>query len=149
MPASAAASLKFAPATQRAKDSSLVRDVPLLGVSETLGNSTLHVARQDITFHSPTRECVAVAITVTNVGGGRSLPTAALVGAAPFGAFVPWQPLAVVPVPALLSGQATELRFDAGRPQVQPLGPPDRVPPRRLLVALGAGDDRAGRRSRT
>jgi hypothetical protein len=119
---------------------SLDRDLPLFDGPGAPGTAGLHVNPRDITFHNPTRERVAVSVNVTNVVGDRSLPATAIMSAAPLGAFLPWRPLAVVPVPALPPGQATTLRLDAVRPAVRPLGPPDRVPPRRLLVALGAGD---------
>jgi hypothetical protein len=118
-------------------------DVRLAGAAPPA--TTLHVNRADITFHSPGPGRVAVAVTVTNLGDERSLPTAALVQAAPLGAFVPWRPLAIVPVPALRPGQRTTLHTESPRPEVRPLGPPDRVPPRRLLTALGADDGPAQR----
>jgi len=64
------------------------------------------------------------------------------VQAAPLGAFVPWRPLAMLPVPALGPGEDFALRTEAPRPAPAPLGPPDRVPPRRLLTALMTPDDR-------
>jgi hypothetical protein len=126
MSASAAAHLEF--------------DTDVRPVGAAPPAATLYVDRTDITFHSPGPGRVAVAVAVTNLGGERSLPTAAIVQAAPLGAFVPWRPIAVVPVPALMPGRSATLRIDGVRPQARPLGPPDRVPPRRLLTALGAGD---------
>jgi hypothetical protein len=104
--------------------------------------TTLMVARTGIVFADIGPGCVGIEITVRNTGDSPSPPTAAVLTAAPLGAFVPWRPLAVVPAPALMPGESAVLRVEARRPAVAPLGPPDRVPPRRLLTALGAEDDR-------
>jgi hypothetical protein len=110
----------------------------------TLAGAALSVARTDITFADVAPGRVRVEVTVWNLGDGWSAPTTAFLSSAPLGAFVPWRPLAVLPVPALPPGGDAVLRFDALRPEVAPLGPPDRVPPRKLLTALGAEDDRPG-----
>ena len=100
----------------------------------------LNVERTDVEFRNVTPARVAVAVTVRNQGTRRSEETFALVSAAPLGAFVPWRPLAVLDVPALEPGETRVLRTEARRPAVKPLGPPDRVPPRQLLTALGEED---------
>jgi hypothetical protein len=115
---------------------------------EATPESSLQVARQDITFASVRPGSVHVAITVHNLGGRRSAPTTAALMAAPLGAFVPWRPLALLPVPALGPGESAVLTADVPRPATAPLGPPDRVAPRRLLTALGAEDDRPRARAR-
>jgi hypothetical protein len=138
MPASVAERLDH-----EAETPSLERYQSLFKTPDLSGNVALRVERQDITFHSPSPDRVAIAVAVTNVSGERTPPAAAVLSAAPFGAFVPWRPLAVVPVPSLSSGQTTTLLLDAVRPAVRPLGPPDRVPPRQLLVALGSEDQPA------
>jgi hypothetical protein len=102
----------------------------------------LHVERTDIDFVTVAPGRVAVAVTVRNAGGRRSLTQPAVLQAAPFGAFVPWRPLAVLPVPALRPGETHVLRTEARRPKTQPLGRFDRLPPRRVLTALAADDDR-------
>jgi hypothetical protein len=104
--------------------------------------SSLCVDRTDIEFYTRKDSQVAIAIRVRNLGEGRSRPTRAVVQAAPLGAFVPWQPLAQVRVPELDPGQEHVIRLEAKRPVPKPLGPPDRVPPRMLLTALGFGDRR-------
>jgi hypothetical protein len=120
--------------------------LPLLtGESDPCRETLLRVRRTDIEFSSPTRESVAVAVTVRNEGEARSEPTAVLMSAAPLGAFVAWQRIAVVPVPSLLPGQRTILRTTALRRRPKRLGRPDRVPPRRLLIALGSEDEPARR----
>jgi hypothetical protein len=102
----------------------------------------LCVDRTDIEFGPGAPGRVAIAITVRNLGEGRSAATRATIEAAPLGAFVPWQPLAQVRVPSLEPGESHVIRLDAARPAPRPLGPPDRVPPRRLLTALGFGEHR-------
>src|SRR5262245_38868022 len=110
---------------------------PVLG-SEAL----LHIERTDLEFHDVPGGRVALRVTLTNRGTGPSPETAALLSAAPFGAFVPWRPLGALAVPALEPGESHVLRAEAVRVKAKPLGPPDRVPPRRLLTALGADDPR-------
>jgi hypothetical protein len=101
----------------------------------------LVVDREDITFTTDSAGRVRIAITVRNEGPDRSLPSFSVLHAAPLGAFVPCRPLAALMVPALGPGESAVLRTEAPRPAPKPLGPPDRVPPRRLLTALGAEDE--------
>jgi hypothetical protein len=107
----------------------------------------LRLERGDVTFHNVNRERVRLEVTVRNFGDDPSEPTHAVLMAAPFGAFVPWRPLALLPVPAIRPGGSFVLRTNAVRVVPTPLGPPDRVPPRQLLTALGAEDDRPGKTS--
>jgi hypothetical protein len=102
----------------------------------------LLVERTDIHFADFGPGRVSIEITLRNEGDEPSAPTPAVLMAAPLGAFVPWRPLAIVRAPALVPGQSVVLRTEARRPAVAPLGPPDRIPPQRLLTALGAEDDR-------
>jgi len=101
----------------------------------------LHVERTDINFSSRHSGWVDIRILVRNIGMDFSEPTIAELSAAPLGAFVPWRPLATVSVPALARDESFTVETRARRPRTRPLGPPDRVPPRQLLVALGADDD--------
>ncbi len=110
--------------------------------------ASLIVERADIQFSDVSPGRVAVSVLVRNEGDEPSAPTAAVLSAAPLGAFVPWRPLAVVRAPSLAPGESAVLRTEAIRPAVAPLGPPDRVPPRRLLTALGADDERPQARRR-
>src|SRR5437868_5032499 len=109
----------------------------LLTPSSLSVGAALHVERTDITFANITPERVAIAVTICNRGDRRSAPTVAVLQAAPLGAFVPWGPLAALPVPSLEPDEPFVLRLEAQRTPVTPLGAPDRVPPRRLLTALG------------
>jgi hypothetical protein len=110
--------------------------------SQSEAATALQVGREDITFANVSPECVHVEITVHNVGEHRSSPTAAALMAAPFGAFVPWKRLRRLVVPAIEPGGSAILTADVFRPTTAPLGPPDRVRPRQVLIALGAEDDR-------
>jgi hypothetical protein len=104
----------------------------------------LNLERTDIVFANSSPDHVGIEVTVWNRGEGRSEPTVALLQAAPLGAFLPWQPLAVLPVPALEPGEPHVLRAEAVHGHPAPLGNPDRLSPRRLLTALDMDDDRAG-----
>ncbi len=109
----------------------------------------LHVERTDINFVSRRPDFVDIHVVVTNTGTDYSEPTAAALEAAPLGAFVPWRPLAMVPVPALAPGESFVVETQARRRRARSLGTPDRIPPRQFLVALGADDDeQPPRRSR-
>jgi len=119
----------------------------LLSSPARTGSSSLCVDRTDIEFYPGAAGQVAIAIRVRNLGESRSRATRAVIQAAPLGAFVPWQPLAQVQVPSLDPGQEHVIRLDAVRPAPRPLGPPDRVPPRQLLTALGFGDRRRRERA--
>ncbi len=103
--------------------------------------SHLVVRREEILFRNEAPGLVTIALTVTNLGEDRSAPTVATLEAAPLGAFVPWRPLSTLPVPSLEPGESAVLQTQARAPKVAPLGPPDRVPPRRLLTALDSDDE--------
>ena len=57
---------------------------------------------------------------------------------APLGAFVRWQPLSKLVVPALEPGEARDLSTEVRRPRPAPLGDFDRVPPKALLTAVSS-----------
>ncbi len=101
----------------------------------------LIVRRQDIQFIDIGPGRVQIMITVTNAGPSRSQRTPALIQAAALGAFVHWRPLAVLPVPALEAGESALLRTEAQRVILDPLGSIDRLPPGRLLTALGFDEE--------
>jgi len=103
-------------------------------------DQSLQVLRKDVRFWSPSREIVSIEITVRNAGDQPTEAAMAAVQAAPLGAFVPWQFLGVADVPGLDAGQSHVIRLEAARSKVAALGSPDRIRPRRLLTALGAGD---------
>src|SRR5262249_52701576 len=84
---------------------------------------------------------VAIEIKVTNASDLPSAPNTLELLAAPFGAFVPWQSLARIALPVLAPRMVQFVRWRAVAPQAKPLGSPDRMGPRDLLVALGPGRD--------
>jgi hypothetical protein len=102
--------------------------------------STLVVGRRDISFSDVGRDRVAIAVRVTNAGRACSAREVALIGAAPFGAFVNWEPLALLPVPPLDPGESIVIGTIAKRPAALPQGSPDRVSPGQILTALGLND---------
>jgi hypothetical protein len=105
-----------------------------------LREAELSVERTDITFHDVAGDKVRIQVTVRNKGSGRSQPTPMTLESAPFGAFVAWQPLAKLTVPALEPGESREVSIDVARPRPTPLGDFNRVPPKKLLTALNAPD---------
>jgi len=103
--------------------------------------SELTLERTDITFHDVPGDKVRIQVTVRNNGSGRSRPTPMRLESAPLGAFVSWQPLARLQVPALEPGESRELSIDVARPRPTPLGDFNRVPPKKLLTAVNAPGD--------
>src|SRR5437867_4948647 len=96
----------------------------------------LRVHPTDISFHDLPGNRVRIQVTVHNEGAGRSRPTSMRLDSAPLGAFVPWQPLTVLSVPALEPGESRELSTDVARPHPAPLGNFNRIPPKTLLTAV-------------
>lgn len=104
-------------------------------------NAGLIVDPADITFEDLTRDTVIIRVRIRNEGEHPSSPTDIRLESAPFGAFVPWHPLAILPVPVLEPGESRELSVTATRPHPRPLGDFDRVPPANVLTALAASSD--------
>ena len=109
-------------------------------LTAALEDFALPVERVEIAFANVVHARVGIEITIH---GGRvpSPPGFAVIQAAPLGAFVPWKPLAVLPVPPLEARETRVLRLEAASPRPAPLGDPDKVPPRRLLTALAEDDE--------
>ncbi|MCX6928388.1 MAG: hypothetical protein NT154_35040 [Verrucomicrobia bacterium] len=103
----------------------------------------LRVERSDISFHDLPGDRVRIQVTVHNAGAHRSPPTPITLESAPLGAFVPWQPLARMLVPALEPGESRDLSTEVGRSRPAPLGDFNRVPPRRLFTAATSPDSSA------
>ena len=101
----------------------------------------LHVGREDIVFYNVRKDLVRIEITVSNLGLQSSRPTPLRLQAAPLGAFLRWTDLTTLSVPRLESGETVTLAAEVSCPRPQPLGRFDRVPPDRLLTALGMFDD--------
>jgi len=103
----------------------------------------LHVERTEISFRDLVGGRVRIQVAVHNAGVHRSPPTTMRLESAPLGAFVPWQPLTQLVVPALEPGESRDLSVDVARPRPVPLGDFDRVPPKRLLTAVNSPDQPA------
>ena len=101
----------------------------------------LVVGPADISFQNLTAGTVIVRVTVRNESRQRSKPAIMRLESAPLGAFVPWRPLAVLPMPALEPGEAREISVEVSKPHPQPLGSFDRVPPTTLLTAVNSSPD--------
>ena len=104
-------------------------------------NAGLVVDPTDITFDDLTRDTVVVRVRIRNEGEHPSSPTFIRLESAPFGAFVRWRPLTVLPVPVLEPGESRELSVVTPRPHPVPLGAFDRIPPASVLTALDASPD--------
>jgi hypothetical protein len=115
----------------------------------TAGRGVLSVGREDIRFTTAEPGLLVVELTVRNAGDTPTAPTAAVLGSAPLGVFVPWQPLGVVQVPSLGPGESAVVEKQYRYDTPQPLGGVDRLPPDRVLTALGLNEpDRNRRRQR-
>jgi hypothetical protein len=107
----------------------------------------LVVDRTDISFESLDGETVTIRVKIRNESDRLSKPTFMRLESAPFGAFVPWQPLAVLPVPPIEPSASRELSIGVKRPHPAPLGNFDRVPPTALLAAVSSPDEPSPRKS--
>ena len=101
----------------------------------------LTVSASDITFHDLTDDTVEIRVAVRNEGEHPSNPTFMRLESAPLGAFVPWRPLAVLPLPPMQAGESREFSFQASRSLPSPMGDFDRIPPVSVLTALNAPAD--------
>jgi hypothetical protein len=117
----------------------------LRSAAPPLARPDLCVERTDIRFENVAPDRVAFTVTLHNRGGATSEPTHALIQTAPLGAFVPWRPLLALWVPALDPGETVDLRDEVRYRPPAAFGSPNRVPPQRLLTALGMGDRRPRR----
>jgi hypothetical protein len=106
-----------------------------------ISETELVVDPSDISFHDLNRDTVMIQIKIRNEGQHRSNPAIMRLESAPFGAFVPWRPLATLPVPALDPGESRVLGVAAPRPHPAPLGDFDGVPPTSVLTALDASPE--------
>jgi hypothetical protein len=114
-------------------------------VARPVARPDVCVERTDIRFANVAPDRLAIAITVQNLGLARSAPTVAVIQSAPLGAFVPWRPLTAVDVPGLEPGESKVVRTEVRHQAPAVLGTPTRVPPSRLITALGMDDQRPRR----
>jgi hypothetical protein len=80
----------------------------LRNIGEPSAGESLHIDRNDIFFGTVRPGVVQIRLTVWNRGTQASRPTACAVEAAPLGAFLPWQSLTVLAVPAIAPGCVSE-----------------------------------------
>jgi hypothetical protein len=108
-----------------------------------LNRSLITLDRSDIVFFNVAPHRVRIQITLRNRGEEWSAPTQAVVSAAPLGAFVRWQPLATLQVPALPPRGRVTLVLDAtALPSTGRRGP---VGPGKLGIATDAQEPRRPR----
>ncbi len=89
------------------------------------GQNSFAISTANIEFFNIATDLVAVEIKVTNDSGAFSAPDTLEILAAPFGAFVPWQPMAAVALPALAPGRSRYVLFFP--PRAYPLRWPARA----------------------
>lgn len=99
----------------------------------------LRVERTDISFENVTSDEVRITVHVTNKGTLPSPSTEVQLASAPLGAFLTWQPLQTLAVPALLPQQSADVSGLAGVPRPPfPLGRQQDVTPALLQAAISA-----------
>jgi len=113
-----------------------------VGRGVALDRPLVTLDRSDIVFFNVAPERVRIQVTFHNRGDRPSAPTQAAVSAAPFGAFVRWQPLLTLAVPALPRRSSVTLTAEAVRPLQPTRGVPVRVRPGRILVATDTDEPR-------
>jgi hypothetical protein len=106
--------------------------------------SRLRLKRTDLTF-SLDEGMLDIAIRVRNMGSRATKPRAGSVEWAPFGAFVPWRPLATLDVPALRPGEVRIVRLRVPAPAPGGAGLPPWMPD--ALLEDPAGEPPASRRT--
>src|SRR5262245_41808220 len=77
----------------------------------------LEVQRSGIRFHNIAPDQVRIEIEVENHGSSPSEPTSLRIEAALFGAFLPWRPLAALPVPTIPAGGMALVETVARQPR--------------------------------
>jgi hypothetical protein len=87
----------------------------------------LRADRTDISFHNISPDVVRVDVQVTNEGCLWSPPTEVVLQSAPLGAFLPWQPLLTLTVPALAPRTSTVVSGSAWVPRPDPVVKPENV----------------------
>ena len=103
----------------------------------------LTVSREDIRFQTRRPGVLSIEVTIHNTGTERSAATFGLLRSAPLGAFVPWRPLGLLEIPAIEGRRSTVVRHEVRYQPPAALAGADKLPPSRLLTALGL-DDRDG-----
>lgn len=101
----------------------------------------LSVEREDIVFSTPHPGLLRVEITIRNTSANRTAETCAVLRSAPLGAFVPWQFLDIVQVPVIEPGESVVIRKEYQHETPRALGSIDKLPPNRVLTALGLNEN--------
>jgi hypothetical protein len=104
----------------------------------------LTLDRTDINFEDLTEDIVRITVRIHNRGWRRSAPTTVRLESAPLGAFVPWQSLAVLPVPPIEPGESRVVSLDALRPDASSLVKANRLFPAQQ-ISLAEALERRGR----
>lgn len=84
---------------------------------ERLTDHALVVQRSGIRFHNVALDRVAIEIEVENRGPDRSRPTTLRLESAPFGVFLPWRFLRILPVPSIEPGASAVVTTVARQPR--------------------------------
>jgi hypothetical protein len=92
------------------------------------GATEFRLRRTDIDFRYDRNGEIDIALTLVNHGSQRSAAQRGFIEEAPFGAFVPWTPLATFDVPPLRPGQSTQVRLRVPRTSAAGGEPPDTSP---------------------
>jgi hypothetical protein len=101
--------------------------------------ASLTLDRTDISFEDLTEDIVRISVRIHNRGSGRSAPTTVRLESAPLGAFVPWQSLAVLPLPSIEPGESRVVSIDALRPDAVTRAGSGSLPPAQpAAIAAGA-----------
>lgn len=108
------------------------RDFAQTRAESALAGEFLTVERSGIRWADIDGDRILIAIDVHNRGGRRSQPAEMSIAAAPFGAFVAWQPLSRIPVPAIEPGDSARVSLAARRTPVAPI-PFERATPELLI----------------
>jgi hypothetical protein len=124
----------------------IVMEQPPELATHSVPTAGLVVEPSDITFEDLTPQFVRIRVQIRNDGDRLSDPTLLRLQSAPFGAFVSWLPLAVLPVPSLNPGESCVLTTDVPRSRPAALGNFDRLPPTTILTALNASPDESAPR---
>jgi hypothetical protein len=104
-------------------------------------SANLVVDRTDIKFHNIALGRVRISVNITNCGETSSQSMPLLLQAAPLGAFLPWTNLTALLVPPIEPGKSIEVATEVTTSLTKPLGEFSRIPPSKLLIAIGNGDE--------
>ncbi len=138
-------------AVRNTHESALTRYQKMLARAENVGEIQPRLLpvleRTDITFKNLDEKRIQVGVTVHNRRDRPTMATLMTIAAAPLGAFVPWQPLGIFAVPALLPGHSQAIRTVVDYMRPRTLGRPSRVTPGSLQTAVFQNPQKPSRRA--